>query len=116
MTFERYQELGGKLEERYFNAYIPLAEYEFVKMTGGGALPASDTVETACMMMLDAYDKSANMPLMSRATSFSNDGVSMSLRTTETSQSVIQDALRNVRTIFTVAGISTSGLGRNHRE
>lgn len=116
MTFDRYQELGGKLEERYFTAYILLAESEFVKMTGGGALPASDTVETACMMMLEAYDKSANLPLMSRATSFSNDGVSMSLRTTETSQSVIQDALRNVRMLFSAAGISTYGLGVRHRE
>lgn len=116
MTFERYQELGGKLEERYFNAYIPFAEYEFVKMTGGGALPASDTLETACMMMLEAYDKSANLPLMSRATSFSNDGVSMSLRATETSHSVIQDALRNVRMLFSAAGISTYGLGVRHRE
>lgn len=115
MTFERYQELGGKLEERYFTAYILLAESEFVRMTGG-ALPASDAVETACMMMLEAYDKSANLPLMSRATSFSNDGVSMSLRTTETSQSVIQDALRNVRMLFSAAGISTYGLGVKHRE
>lgn len=115
MTYERYQELGGTLEEQHFNAYIRLTEADFQQISGG-VLPDAETLEICCMMMLTAYDKSANLPVMSRATSFSNDGVSMSLALTETAQSIKRDALRDVRKLFAAAGVRTYARGVLLRE
>lgn len=114
LSYEKYTEMGGTLPENQFLLYENLSEAE-LKAIANGALPDTPTVESCMLLMIDAYEKSDNMPAESRATGFSNDGVSVSLAVTETSESILETARNRIAMLFSNAGIRKF-LGVRHRE
>ncbi len=114
MTYDRYKELGGTTEEAAFDINVKLAEVELAKLTGGVEVDA-ETMEQCMMVLLRAFDRAADIPAESRASSVSNDGVSITFMAHETPQSIKRDAISTVRGILAYAGICTRGLGVLHR-
>lgn len=104
ISYEKYVELGGELSEPNFNIYEALSEAE-LNSIADGALPDVPLTESCMMIMINAYYSSDNMPLESRATSYNNDGVSVSLATQETPESILELARSRVKLLFSNAGI-----------
>ena len=114
LSYEKYKELGGILSENQFLIYENLSEAELYAI-GDGALPGSITTQSCMMVMIDAYSKSDNLIARGNAESFSNDGVSVTYKYTETPSSLLDLARERVKLLFQKGGV-TRFLGVRHRE
>lgn len=115
LNYERYVQLGGTLTAAEYPTYELICETT-LKTLSGGKFPSTEKAEMCMMLLLNAYQKADNLPPESRATSVSNDGVSVSYSVTETPSGVIIEATDRIKIILASEGINTSSaLGVRHR-
>lgn len=86
LTFEEYVEKGGTLDNAAFSKCIMFAEKKLDSMTPTVPHPliATDAVKQAVVYLIDNYasQRFATATKTQQVASFSNDGVSVTLKTT----------------------------------
>lgn len=114
LSYEAYKAFGGTLPENQYTVYEKLAEAHLYNIADG-ALPDTETVEACMYILINASTQADEISTKGTATSYSNDGVSVSYQRTETSQSLVQSALDKVAMLFQNSGVRRF-LGVYHRE
>lgn len=114
LSYSTYNDLGGTLTMEEFTLYEMLAEAD-LKSVANGELPDVETVEACMMMMITAYTTADGNASNGVATSYSNDGVSVTYAQTASSDDIISTAKSRLRSIFASKGIRTKSLAVMHR-
>lgn len=83
LTFDEYKEMGGKLDNAAFSKCLPFAEAKLNYLTPleRHPLPVKDAVKTATVYLIDNYAAQRFAVKGQQVASFSNDGVSVSFKT-----------------------------------
>lgn len=114
LNYDDYVSMGGTLAQAEYAPYEALSEAELYDIADG-ALPDTDTVKSCMYIMVSAYQKSDSLTETGKATSYSNDGVSVSYTSYVTPDDLLNTARDRIKLLFANAGIRRY-LGVLHRE
>lgn len=104
LTYEEYKEMGGTAEQSSFTILEMQAEYKLNYWTLDRITEADEKIKLCMTLLIDALAEVQNGE--SDVSSFSNDGVSVTLADAKTSEQKLQSVYRRVVEILPVELVS----------
>ena len=104
LTYEEYKELGGTAEQSSFANLETLAEFKINYWTLDRITETDDKIKWCMTLLIDALAEVQNGE--SDVSSFSNDGVSVTLADAKTSEQKLQSVYRRIVEILPVELVS----------